>query len=31
MSFQDEMSELGRKHQYAFDQHQVEACADELR
>lgn len=32
MSFQDEMNELGRKHQrhYVFDQKQVEACADEL-
>ena len=32
MSFQDEMSELGRKSQhYVFDQEQVECCADKLR
>ena len=30
MSFADEMNELGRKHQYAFDQKQVEACASEF-
>lgn len=30
MSFADEMNELGRKHQYAFDQKQVETCASEF-